>query len=698
MQRNDIVKRIISIAVPLLFLVGITLISSFLYLQPGIATGDDYTFHLGNIYDAYYGMKNGLSIDSSNHNMMGIYAYNTHLFYAPFPHYFAALVMLIFNASSIDAVKITVTIFCFIASLFFYLFAKKVSKSTTVSLLGAAFFIFCPYRMFCGYCRFAYAETIAISLIPVLFYGIYSFTHDDKPTYRTFLAIILGVSGLILSHPFTALSSVILALIYMALHYKNIWNTIKTKKGIILSCVTVVMIFSLIGFYFFPMLQANSSNLYRVSNDEAMWTTYEHVKNSTGTSANFSGFLNIDWIKGRIASDRWPADQPLYVYLVELFILVASWAALALSDFLSKKYLKNKYLILAITIVSFWLLPLTFVWLIKDVVFYFALILVQAIYLINKYLEEKHEIDMDNNNSFVTIHKPILMDIIFLLVMTIIYILLIFVGQLWHLLPSFFYTCQFAWRLWAMVTITMSWLFVIFLDLAIKSKRRLMYITPLLIIPSLLMIGTMSFREKGVALNYPEAKGYILYKFDQEEAKAVNNIGVMNEYMPQIYYENNYKSEYSNSLYATIKSTIGYHNKYVFTKEDYISPAFLTGDGLLTCSELNIPNVVFEGKVIEDGIVQLPQFYYDGYQISLVDKQTNQVSNAVVTNIDGLVSFAVSKGEYTINVNYVGPTSRRVFNVVFYFGVAGIVGLSVLAVRELYLENKKKAEESTFDN
>ena len=112
MQRNDIVKRIINIAVPLLFLVGITLISSFLYLQPGISTGDDYTFHLGNIYDAYYGMKNGLSIDSSNHNMMGIYAYNTHLFYAPFPHYFAALIMLIFNASSIDAVKITVTIFC----------------------------------------------------------------------------------------------------------------------------------------------------------------------------------------------------------------------------------------------------------------------------------------------------------------------------------------------------------------------------------------------------------------------------------------------------------------------------------------------------------------------------------------------------------------------------------------------------------
>ena len=150
--------------------------------------------------------------------------------------------MIIFNCSNIVAVKLSISIFCFIGALFFYFFAKKISNSITVSLLSAAFFVFCPYRMFCGYCRFAYAETIAISILPVLFYGIYSIAHDERPTYRSYIAITLGVSGLILSHPFTALSAMILALVYMAVKFKATWNMLRSKKGLILSISTALLI------------------------------------------------------------------------------------------------------------------------------------------------------------------------------------------------------------------------------------------------------------------------------------------------------------------------------------------------------------------------------------------------------------------------------------------------------------------------
>ena len=138
-----------------------------------------------------------------------------------------------------------------------------------------------------------------------------------------------------------------------------------------------------------------------------------------------------------------------------------------------------------------------------------------------------------------------------------------------------------------MVTITGTWLFVIFFDMSIKSRHRLKFISPRLIAPAILMVTTMSFREKGVALTYPEAKGYVLQEFSEDRVKDCKYIGVMNEYMPQIFYQKDYESEYTNSLYTQIKISIGHQERYRFTKEDYISPAFLTGNGSLTCTELN---------------------------------------------------------------------------------------------------------------
>lgn len=692
MQDKPILKRIINIVVPFVFLIGITLLSSFLYLHEGIAYGDDAAFHLGNIYDCYYSLTSGLGIDSTNHYMMGIYAYNTHLFYAPLPHYFAAIIMVVFRCSNFVAIKISISFFCFIGALFFYLFAKKISKSMTVSLLGSAFFIFCPYRMFCGYCRFAYAETIAISLLPVLFYGIYSFIKDEKPTYRCFLAIILGVSGLVLSHPFTALSATIVALLYMAIHYKDVWKTIKNRKGIVLSLLSVVTIFTLVGFYVFPMLIAKNANLYRISDDVVMWTTYEHVSGSTSSSGNFSGFLNIDWIKATIAAGRWPVDQPIYIYLVEAVLLISAFIILMLSDYFTNKYLSKRWLISVVNVIVFWVLPLTFIWLIHDVVFYLAAILIIVIYLINVFFEEKPEVTTEENQNTTTFEKTTIIDIVFLVIFSIVILLFIFVGQLWHIVPSLFYMCQFAWRLWAMLTITTAWLFIIILDRAINSLHRHKYITPLLIVPSLLIVATMSFREKGVALNYPESHAYVVYHYDENDAMEVNNIGAMNEYMPQIFYNSKYESEYSNSLYETIKSTIGYHQEYVFTKDDYIAPSFLTGEGTLTCTYLNTPEVHFDAVIEENSLIQIPQFYYDGYQIDLINKQTNAREQVEVINIDSLVSFKANKGEYDIRISYKGPMIRRVFNIFFYIGLSAILALSVLSVIELYLQNKKKAE------
>ena len=433
---NSKLKKVLEITIPLLFIVGFTFAACFIYFYDGVIGGDDIRFHLGNIYDVYYGMKNGLPIDSSNHLFLGAYAYNTHIFYAPFPHYFAAIIMLIFNVDSVTSVKISVTFFCFIGILFFYFFSYRISKRRSVALLGAAIFAFGPYRMFCGLCRFAYAETIAMSIMPILFYGIYAITHDDTPKYRSFLMVIVGISLLVLSHPFTALISVIFALIYMAIRYKNVVAFIKNKKGLILSISTVVLIFGLVGFYFFPMLEAESTGLYRLSDSTAVWTNYQHVANSTASSWNFSGFLNLSWLNNMVKNGRLPETYSASNMVLGVGLVVLSALLVAISDHFIKKLPYSKYYRLP-TAILISILPIIFT--IQRLEIYLAILMFDLTYLAVQFFDEK-KIDKERNNEQIKFNKDTFKDVIYLGISLLVLLLFIFVGDVWFIVPHIFYT------------------------------------------------------------------------------------------------------------------------------------------------------------------------------------------------------------------------------------------------------------------
>ena len=677
-MNNINAKRIVSCFITISFLIGITIISFFVYFNDGIPEGDDFSFHLGNIYDTYYGLVHGLGLDSTNHLMMGAYAYNTHMFYAPLPHYFAAIIMAIFNCSNIVAVKITIFFFCFIAAVFFYCFAKKISKNILIAYASTAFFVFIPYRMFCSYCRFAYAETIAISLIPVFFNGIYSITHDEKPLYSSFLTVILGVSGLILSHPFTALISVIDGLLYMAVKYKGVWRFLKTKKGFILSVSTVVLIITLIGFYLFPMIMAQSSGLYRISDSEAVWTTYEHVSESTSHSSSFSGFLDSVRIEECIMYGLWPSNTNLFITLYAgIILLVIDVIIVVLIDYVLSKLMKNKFIVSLIT-TAISVLMLVFFGFRLEI--YFALILFDILYFLSKFIEEKNDSDKENSKATGGFNWDVVTDVIYLFIITFLTIMFIYGGQLWKALPSIFYSCQFAWRLWSIVSFIASWLFIIILVYLNKLKTKAP-LTLMMLAPSLMLGLSQAYPEKSYAYSFGDQYGWVVRDFGEEELMLIDDVGVMNEYIPSLFYDFDYHSQYGNSLYQSIRMSIGKHGTYIHSKEDY-DVALLTGSGYVACTELNTPNVILSASIDEDdSLIQIPQFFYDGYEIS-VYRDNEYVTNIDVINIDSLVSFKLDKGEYTIKVNYKGPKIRRVFNVLFFVGLFGVLALATLAVIE----------------
>ncbi len=685
MNVKDRLLKSLRIIIPIVVIFLMTLYCCYLYLFKGITGGDDIKFHLGNIYDVYYGMKNGLGIDSTNHLLMGAYAYNTHLFYAPLPHYAAAILMYVFGITSINAVKVFIFLLTFFAGLMFYCLAYKISKKVVVSLLSAAFFIFCPYRMFCGYARFAYAETVAMCFVPCFFYGVYSITHDKEAKAWSFLAVVVGACGLILSHPFTAISMALVAVLYMVVHFKGVWNFIKTKKGIIYSVSTVVLIILGIGFYAFPMIKSMGTGIYRISDNEAVWTTLAHVSGSTVNSTSFSGFLNLVWINSRIEANAWnldwtPSMLVLSVCLVFVGAVLATVADLALSRLPKSKFYRLPVMI----VVSF--LPICFFK--QRIEVYLAMALFDVMMIVAEFIKDKTE-GYFEKKDWLKRNKDAVIDIIFLVVVSIVTLIFIFVGDAWKILPSIFYSCQFAWRLWSVISLTASWAFIYGINATtyIKLTKAPFYLAS--IIPFLMFSASQAYLEKKYAID----NNSIYSSYAEEECKKADNIGVMNEYIPNIFYDSTYKSEYSNSLYKKIKNTIGHSSRYQHDVSTYLTPAFLEGSGMVFVTELNTPSVDFDIIVNEDSLIQIPQFFYDGYQIKATNTSNESTTELEPINVDCLVSFKLNTGSYHVEVRYVGPKIRRVFNALWYVGLAGDAALGYYGIYELVSKKRKGIEQ-----
>ena len=124
--------------------------------------------------------------------------------------------------------------------------------------------------------------------------------------------------------------------------------------------------------------------------------------------------------------------------------------------------------------------------------------------------------------------------------------------------------------------------------------------------------------------------------------------------------------------------------------ENYLAPAFLEGSGSLTITSLHSPEATFDVVISSDtALVQLPQFYYEGYEMVLSGDSSYQVKGIYV---DGLVSFNLKKGAYQASLKWVGLTSYRVGVPLFFVGLVGCVALYVVPTAWNYRHKKEEKE------
>ena len=680
MIKKESVLNIFKKLFPYVVILAATLLSTYIHFLPGLAPGDDISFHLSMVNDVIYGIRNGFTPYSTNHLHMGGFAINNFGFYGSVTHYGAAIFTVMFSwagATAITGIKFVVFISAFLGTIYMYRLALKMSNNhLIVALISAVLFVLLPYRIFCALARCAYAESIAIGLIPMVFYGAYCFIHDDDYHVEPYVVFVIGAVAMVLSHAFTALSVAIFGVLYLLFNIKGLIKRFKNKEAMI-SLASAVMITAMcVMFYILNAYHFEASELYNISNAERQWTTFAHVSKETNRSYDFSGFLNLVVIRGWSGSPTWD-DETVSSLLFSTFIYFVSMIGAIVVDYFFKNLKKSIYYKHVAATVTAFILPVVFQ---VRVEIYFALTLSLISYFFITFIVKRLPANDEVDSSLV---KNV--DLYFLILSLIICLVLLFVPDSWKFVPSIMYQAQFAWRMWGVTSFLFAMLIALLLS---KFKGNNICLISSSVIAISLLTLSMGTLEKRVYFDKQPER--IITEAGYEYAVSKKFSGAQNEMVPRVFYDSSYTSIYSNSLYTTVKNRVLGQKDFFYSLEDYIDPAILEGSGDVVITKYHSPNNEFHVNITsETALVQFPQFYYDTYTL-----KSNGKKIADVNNVDGLIAFYLKEGEYDITLDFKQSKGYRVTIPLFYVGVFLLVSGGVFGVVYRKKLMPKKEEEA----
>ena len=684
---ETITKKVSKEIISCIVLIGCIFAISYVFFNNGMPSGDDIHFHLSEIYDVYNAAINGLNPFGPNTIAMGNVAYNAHMFYAPLPHLFAGGLMYLFHnigMTAVVAMKTTDIIFIAISGFYSYALGKRMTKSNIGGIILGIAYIFHPYRIFCMICRCAFSESIAISLIPVIFYGVYSLLNEKEIRIWHYISTIVGVTGIVLSHPFTALVTCLFAILYMLFNIKKLYFFIKDWKKDIYACVSIVLIVLFVLPYLLPMLEATRSDLYIVCDGEVMWTNLKHIQDSIASTNSFSGLLHLDWISGQLYYNLWNPLETVDSYEYSIaFYLFAIGLVITADELLDLTFLNKK----SILLIEFFVLVLVSNLVYQPFEMCIAMFVFYVTFAYYKVTGGRRNLIVDDETKPIKLFKDI--DLYYAIISIVLLGLLLYVPEVWSILPSIMYNAQFAWRVWSLFYFMCFFL----VGVLLRYLKKVPAVTPVAIAGAALLIGvSQALPEKRNAYVYQPDSIWQNDSMEYDGVMKVWALGAQDEYLPKVFNDSSYKPEkYSNSLYYRVHSSL-WSGKPRHGIDEYIQPVFLEGSGKLKVTRVKTPEVDFHVIIsTEEAFIQIPQLYYDGYVVDIVKDENNFSLNSETTPeyVDGLVAFKVPEGEYDIKVHYEGTKSFRITIFGFFIGATGLLVLAAIDLFYFGQRNRK---------
>lgn len=572
-----------------------------------ISTGHDNVFHFSQIQDLYNSFKNNpfntLISPSLNHGV-GV---GTRLMYGSLSHYLVVLISFIvipLGGNLMLSYKIVILLAYIFSNIVIYKLLYYITKNHSLSLIGVAIFALFPYRFTNVYIRNAFSETIVISILPLVFYGLIKWIKEDF-SLSSYIISGAGIISIIHTHNISALFSILFILIFLIANYKKVYynlkNNIKHRYAFTFTLLSIVII----SLPFMITLLESMNGDYRVFNSSIMGTNYNALKDSYNSLLSYVIYIfQTNW-KLYLITGLLCFSIPLIVaYLLNenkhrklIFLIIYGCSALLCCILLKSLY----------------------------VLFAFSISLSIMFFITN---ENNEKVNKDITKTFK--------------ILILSSLILLFVLPIWIIMPSLFKNIQFIWRMWGFICIFIAIIIPILLQRFLKIRKR--YFSYVLSSS----IGLLIMVSYPLSINdtYFDSNNTI----NENIAKDPNSTGWQLEYFPEIMFDNNYKD--GSPLYIDIRNSIS--SKEEFNFEPYIY------QGKASISEYdnnNIPNLKFNVECSEYSVIQLPLIYYKGYKITL----TNEKGTTTLNNfqIDGLLSFDISESG-TINIKYTGSTLYQI--------------------------------------
>lgn len=244
----------------ILFFIILTLLSSISLFTISLKYGHDILFHLSRIV----GIKDSFSNDlfpSIYSNYLNGYGYGNPLFYPDIFLYVPAFINYL-GLSINTSYKIFIILVNFFSIISMYITVKGISKSKYAGIISSIIYAFASYRLIDVFSRAALGEALAFIFIPLIIYGIYNIIYGD---YKKFYILVIGMSGLILSH---ILSTYIICILLSIFCLINIKKFIKEKQRIKYLVISALITLLITAFFIFPMLEQMISGKFLFNNTD----------------------------------------------------------------------------------------------------------------------------------------------------------------------------------------------------------------------------------------------------------------------------------------------------------------------------------------------------------------------------------------------------------------------------------------------
>lgn len=172
---------------------------------PGLVFTDDFSFHCSRIVSLAEGLKNGVFLPGVYPEFFNGAGYGSGLFYPDIFLYIPAI-FLFFGFTEVQATKLFLELIVMLQGISMYCAVKKSWHSDKTAALSAIMYLLAVYPCVDLYYRSSLGEMLAFIFLPLVICG---FRQICIGKIKDWPILMIGVSGLLLSHIITAFSTII---------------------------------------------------------------------------------------------------------------------------------------------------------------------------------------------------------------------------------------------------------------------------------------------------------------------------------------------------------------------------------------------------------------------------------------------------------------------------------------------------------